>query len=295
MFSHTSPVEAEGILVQVLLEVGGPRSAMVGSPEPSLEVAYDLVDPREKLAGPFRGSLNSGHMTHTQSVPVRIPIEGHGICSNLAVSGDVGRDKLPDKAPGERRQVLYSDAPSMVASILYRNYNDFLRFCPSAKAAFLAAADIGIVQFNNPIQGLSVRIHGGPAQAPAHVECAPIGPNPQLALELESGNTRSQSAHKIGCPEPMAQRQVASVEDSSGRDRSPLTATPAPPEVKAHPPRLIVATTRADKSGRPADGSQVFQACALRGESALEFPQSAGKHGVPCGRDFSSHVSRLSL
>lgn len=297
MLSHTSPIEPEGILVQVLLEVDSLHSAMVGAAEPSLEIAYDLVDPREELAGPFRGFLDSGYVVYPQGAPVRVPVEGDAIRADLAAGRDVRRDKLSNEVPGERRQVLHTNTPGVVPPILDCNYDNSLRFRPSADTAlaFLDAANIGVVQLNDPIERFSLRVHGGPAQAPAHVERASVGPNPQLALELERGYPRSQSAHEIDSPEPVAQRQMTSMQNSSGRNRSQLAAAPAPPEAKAHPPRFIVATTGAKKSGRPADGGKIFQACALRGEPALEFSQSAGKRGISCGRALSSHLSRLSL
>ena len=60
------PVEPEGELIQIALEVLGTDPVM-GAPEPGLEVAEDAVHSRQDLLGAGGVSLDAGPMTIAQS------------------------------------------------------------------------------------------------------------------------------------------------------------------------------------------------------------------------------------
>ena len=80
---------------------------------------------------------------------------------------------------------------------------------------------------------------------------------------------------QVGRPEPGCQRQLGTMQDSSGRDRS-LTPTPTPKALEGVRPRpkacaAAASASRADEARRPAVANEKFGAGSLVGELDLEL------------------------
>lgn len=211
MLTVAPTVESKGEFVQVSLEMANTHAAVVGATQPGFEVAHDLVNPGQETTGPLRSFLDPWSMLQAQRLPIPVFVEGDGVRANLATRGDIGRRELANEIPGEHRQMLHPDSTRMVTPIFHSDHDNLFGSRLPTKVTFLGASDVGVIQFDDPVERLPFRVHSGPTQTPAHVQGAPIGPDAPLVLELECRDAWGQGTHKVSRPKPVSDRKVAIV------------------------------------------------------------------------------------
>lgn len=286
MLAIAPPVESKREFVQVFLEMMSSYSAVVGTPQPGFEVADGLVDPGQKTAGPFGCFLEQRFMVNPKDAPIRVAVERHGIRTNLGAWRNVGGHELADEIPGKDRQVLHPDSTRVIASIFHGDNNDFLRLGTTPRAPLLDAADVDIVQLDDTVQRLALRVDRCPAQTPAQGEGASVRSNPKLALELERRNAWGKSAHEVSRPEPVPDWKMAVLEDRPRGKRDHSSALPTLPVPPSDLPARSAVALGAAKAVRPTNSGKVLQTGVFGGETTLKFIRRPRKHGETPGRAF---------
>lgn len=293
MLPIIASVEPEREFVQVALEMLPGDPAMVGAPEPSFKVSDNLVDPGQDLACPLGLPLHLGAMVVLEGV--QAPVGWKGIGVDLAVCSYAAPNEPSQSVVGQIGQDLHTNPSCMVPSVFHSYPYGNLRFNastddPSASSSMLRPTNIGIVHFHDTLKRFPHGIDHGPAQPPAQRECRPVRSDPKLVLELQGRYPWSQGAHQVCCPEPVADGQVAVLENGPCRQLHISAASPTSPPAQPHPPADPTPTPWASEPLRPAYQRQIAQAGLLRGEPALKFAESSRKLGVTLGGEFSTHA-----
>jgi hypothetical protein len=291
MFSVMSPIKAERKFVQIILKMFGADS-MMSPAKPGFEVPDHPMNPGENLGGSFGFALNLRPVF--ESVSFQPPVTVPAIRVDLTAISDVFANERMERSLGHIWNDPQTDSTGMISPILYGNHNrDFLSQMP-AWVFFSRSSDVGIVNFNHALQGLSKRVNHSTAQSPAQIQRRSIRTNAQLALKLQSGNSRGQSAHQINRPKPMPEREVAVLKYRSCSDPYILVALMASEPTQPHFPCRSVSTPGTFKTFRPAYPNKIISTSTLGGKAALEFAQCLGEGGISLGRTFPSHESILS-
>src|SRR6266851_1010389 len=252
----TPPVEAEGELIQVSLEVIV-ADTMVGPTEPSLEISKDPMNARQDLPGALGWALRPRPMAiaHARQRRVGTPTirqdDRPGLDALLHESRQrahrgVGHDLEPNSAGGS-------------ATHFDRAHNQgLLQELAAPLQTGLGTTQVGFVDFDLVLQCFPLRIHHGPAQL---VQERPgcLVADLELALQLHRRQSGCMSGHEVGGPEPHRQRQPRPMQDRARRQRglpSARLALPEPPLRQLEDFSLPALPTA--KAVRPSASGQVL-------------------------------------
>jgi hypothetical protein len=224
------PVEPEGELVEVALEVLVPDTVM-GTPEPGLEVAEDAVHSRQDLLGAGGVSLGAGPMAIAKSrqggvaLPAVRPHDGPRRDMGLNEAGERGaRSVWDDLEPNPSRRT----APDLDGGHDQRLVEELA----AAAQPHLGAPDVALVHFDLGLQRIPVGADHGAAQLLEQGPGRFVPGDPELPLQLEAGHARRMRRDQVGGPKPERERDPRPVQDRPGRDRRLLPtglALPEPP------------------------------------------------------------------
>lgn len=289
-------VEAEGELVEVGLQVLG-ADAVVRPTQPRLQVREHHVDHRQVILGDLRVIvLGTGQVFEPTfgEAAVGIPAVRHDHRSRRhgglheatqRFGGAVGHNRQAD-APGDpaalalvqrRGGVALADLDGAGDKRLVVNAPAF----PARLTANPGFIDLDVIL--NPTDPICVRAdHSGP-QLVQDLEGGLVSGQAELPLELDRRHARRLAGHKVGRPEPHAQRGVRPLHDRA--DRQPvvfatLTATQyggSRLETKgvASGPAM-----GADEALAPLRGLQIGGTRSVVGEQLLKLGKRTGERKV---------------
>jgi hypothetical protein len=292
MLPVTASVVTKGELVQVSLDVLA-IYPMVRTPQPSLQIADNPVDPGQDFSGAFRSPLDFGTMPVAGALDSRVtaPV----VCVELAAGSDILPDERMEGVAGSVGNGAQADSARMVSPVFHGNDNGNFLSYPAAHNSLpdLCSSDVGFIHLNHPSQWLPGGINHGTPQATAQVKRGPVRTEAQVSLELQGGNSGAHRAHQICRPKPMAQWKMAAVQCGAcgEADISPTSAASQPP--RTHIPPLPMAAPGTFEAIGPAHLDQIFTARAIRGKTPLEFPDGSRENGVTLGREFLAHLLAL--
>jgi hypothetical protein len=134
--------------------------------------------------------------------------------------------------------------------------------------------DFRLIDFNDPFEGVSVRVDHRSPQLLCQQPGGPIG-EAELILQLPRRHAVGMRRHQMRGPKPYRQQQLGAVQRRARRDRG-LPATVGA-FVSVRPAlqrrRATIAAHRTDKAARPAPFEQKPRAARLVGERPLKFRQ----------------------
>ena len=245
--------------------------AVVGPPQPGLEVSEHPVDSREDSA------RHSG-IGALDACSVAIAHRPKGVVASEAIGEHdrAGRDVRRDKSDqGPRRDVsdhLQANASRGSASDFHRAHNDSLvNDLPSATQASFRPSDIGLIDLDPVLEELPVGVHHRAAELVQHRPCCLVAAQPQLPLELQGREAGRLCRDQVGGPEPLRKRLPGSVQDGARGNRGFVPASLASPK---QPRRQLegfdVSAARTAEPLRPTAPRQVL---ATRLFVAEELPK----------------------
>ena len=261
------------------------NSAVVGPAQPGFEVANDPMHPRQDF-GSSRGlTLNSWAMLVPQRIQTFVPVPVVRV--DLTTRGNVFTNERVEGHLGSVWGDRQPNSTSMVPAVFHRNHNQEFTGAPSELAS-TGATDVSLVDFDYPTEGLPKGIDHGSAQPPAQGKGRPVRSKTNLALQLQSRDSRSQGAHEMGCPEPVPQRKSGPVHGGASCDRDFGMASMTVKEPPPNGPSLPASTAGTLEPVWPANAHQILDASLVRGESLLKFRERSRECGI-VGR----HANRL--
>ena len=297
-----APVEAEGELVEVRLEVLW-RDAVMHAEQPGLEVRKDEVNQRQPFLGHvwvavLRDRLVFEVVILEAAVPDPIvrddvgarsdghPGEAHKV-RGLAVGND-GEAQPSRVAPTATRDglalltedVLLGTRPLTLPD-LYGADDERLVVDPLALAA-RPAAHPGLIQLDrvDASDHVDVSAHHAGAELVEDLKGRLVAVESELALELDGRHARRERGHEVGAPEPCQQRRVAVLHDGAGREpRLPLTRLAAQDVRPGGDARGLAGRLArwADEAVGPADTLHVGGAVRVVRKELLELGETLGE------------------
>ena len=273
----TPPVEAEGELVHVGLEVVV-TDAVVGAAEPGLEVAKDPVDVRQELRSPFGHALRAGAMPEAHARQRRVGAPA--IRQDEGAGRDVALDESRQRGSRGIRHDLEAHPAGGLPPHFDRAHNQrLLQELAAPLQACLRTAQVGFVDLDLVLERFPLGVHHGPAQLVQ--ECPRrLVADPELALQLDRRQPRGMGGHEVGGPEPHRQRQPRPMQDRARRQRRlPFAhlALPQPPVRQLE--GVSLPASRTAKALWPPASGQVLPTRVVVSESDLELLQRLGEIG----------------
>jgi len=271
---HRRPpaVEAEGELVEVGLKVSV-ADTVVSSPQPRLEVPEHSMDAGQDLARPPGVTLRAGS--------VAVALLGKRVVGSPAVRehhcscGYVRPHEAYQRPGGDIGYHFEPDATRSLTPNLHSADNDRLvnDVAPTAQARFWPA-NVGLVHLDSLFEELPLWPNHG---APKFLEHGPrrlVAPEAELALELESRESRGLSRDQVGGPEPLREWDSRPVQNRSRCDRGVVTASPTTPQEPSRQlESLAVPAPWALEALGPSTPSQVQTTRGLVGEQLPKLVQ----------------------
>jgi len=149
------------------------------------------------------------------------------------------------------------------------------------RAISAAPSDLNLVDFDQAREWDRVRRDHALAEFGAQQPRCFIRAKAKLLLELQGRDAAWLRGHHIRRPEPVGERQLGVMHDSSRSDRGLATAVGAfvGPRFGFEPPRLAAAAAGADKAPRPARIYEILSAGRLIAETLLKLAQRARNVG----------------
>ncbi len=257
------------------------RDMRVGAPYPALEVGHHPVDVGKDL---HRG----GAVAHGQRPDGQFlgggAIAGQTVGEELSLVRDLLPEEALDLVGGYGGHPPQGRVAAALRPRLHGHQHRHLGARPPAPlAGLLAAADVGVVHLDEPLEGVvGIPAGHGLADLVAPAPGRGVG-QPQVMLDLAGGGAGGAGGHQVDRPEPIAQRLVGLVEDGVGGHRGLMAAAPA----LVFAPRgdqvgLVMVAARAAETLGPLALDDVAQAVALGAETPAELLRGhGGIHGSP--------------
>ena len=287
-------VEAEHVLVEVVVELLARHAALVRSEQPPLEQAGDAVSVRH---GDVRGRrIAVAHVRDDVRVLVLadVVVARQAVCVDNRAALDVGEHVVDQRFGGRVLDAAEPHAASAALVRLHGDDHDGLA-CWGASACLLGleAADerlIDLYDHAGTADHVPVRPHHRAAQLVHPRPRGLVATEAKLALEAECRDAVLLPADVPDDVEPRPHRVARLVEDRPGRDRRALATRLATQRAALHPPRLVNHTAmRAHEAVRPPDPLHVGETGVLAIESLDEVLEGARVVRARSRRHVASH------
>lgn len=268
MLTRTATIVPERELVQIRLEMASFNPAVVGSAQPSFEVANDPMHPRQDFGGLRRLTLDSWAMPVSKRIQPFVPVPvirvdlsaRSNMLTNEAVQGLLGG--ILDKSQ--------PDPAGVITPVLdCRNNKAFTG--ASSGLASTGATDVRLIGFDYPAEGVAKGVDHGPAQSPAQRKGRPVRPETDLVLQLQSRDPGGQGTHEMSCPEPVLQGKSRPMHGRASRDGYLGMAFLAVKKPPPNGPSRPVSTAGTLKPIWPTNAHQILDTSLICGESLLKF------------------------
>src|SRR5215467_3035641 len=288
-------VEAEGELVEVVVEVVDSHSALVGTQQPALKQRGDTMDCGHRDMGRLLHRLEGDHL-----VPVacrdQTSVAGKAIGTDGRTTLKRGGGEVGHRRDGEVGDPGHPYSTELHASPTFdSDCHDRLRVSAAAEGPWLRAAHVCLVHLDIAEQLIPARSDHRPSQ---FVQPAPgclVAAQAEHRLEPQRADTLLLPSHVPGGCEPGPKQRMGVREDSdSGHRRLPLAAA-ADPQATLAAPALPRRTSRAYEPVRPAQPLQVLPASAFIREPRLEFLPRPGVVSAGDGTPVCAHAHILGL
>jgi hypothetical protein len=297
------PVEAEGELIEVGLQVLRFDAAMMRPLQPRLEVRKNEVDDGQVFLGDLGiTGLNHGQMRVSRRLKLgigrcavrddyRARLNGAFYKSDQRLSASIGDDFQPQAAS------VSTAAPHGLVALLGRSGTYFnggghdhgIIGLGAAPFAAYRSTDIGFVHFDviaapkvaaDPITALA---HHASPQLVQDLERGFVPAQAKLALELHGGHAGRHARNEVGRPKPDRQRRVRALHHGIDRQRCLLAAGPASQDAGPcrEPERLALdIAVRTHETLGPRRALQVSRARGIVFEQFLEVPEGLRERQV---------------
>ena len=267
------PVEPEGELIEIIIQMLRTNRSLMRAEQPSLEQRDGQVNSGEKILAQFVGVVE--HLVSIAKIPqpaVGSPPVGLNESSrlnNLNESWQKNRCRRISNA----NHSYPSDLPSIS---LGGNQYQTLAGCTSSPLTLARTPDEGFIDFDNAAQTIPTGPHHSPAQ---------------LVQPIPSGSVASQTQHPLKtqgtCPgflvgqipyglKPKSQWLVRVCKESARGRRKVMFTTGTTVMRRFHLPHFLGGARRADDSVRPTQGCQVRTAGFLRREPVPHLDSGSG-------------------
>jgi len=274
--TRTSTVEAEGELVQVVVDMVEARRALMSPEQPAFEQGDHQVDARQQLGGSCLSApaQDDGLVVVAGHAEVRVAEVAIGV--DQAAALDHRFDEALHAARGTVAEAFHANSSHAPATFLNRDHNLRLGRCLTTKDTGLNAPDPGLIDLDRSLQEVAIRPDHSVAQL---VEPGPGGPIAAQAENLLHGHGAGAlllSGDQPDGVEPEPERLVGVLEDGPGSDCG-LVPTPGALK-KPGPTRLpgpLTRTPGTKEAVGPAQPSEVFPAARLGGEAVSELGEGA--------------------
>ena len=294
------PVEPERELVEVALEVLV-TDAMVGAPEPGLEVAEDAVHSGQDSLGAGGVSLGAGPMAIAQSRQGSVALPG--VRPHDGPRRDMGLNEAGERGARSVRDNLEPNPTRCPAPDLDGGHDQRLvEELAAAAQPHFGTPDVALVHFDLGLQRLPVGADHGTPQLLEQDPGRLVPGDPELPLPLEAGHAWRVRRDQVGGPKPEGERDPRPVQDGPGRDRRLLPtgfALPEPPTGQLE--RRRVSTPRTPVPVRPAAGCQVRATGRVVPKPRLELGQRLREvrprhaHTLPMGPTGVNRISSTTV
>ncbi len=283
--ARSAPVEAEGELLEVGLEVIGGHGALMGAQHPPLEQAGDTMDARHQDVSVFVGCAQDRLLVWVaamgQAVVGRPAIGEHRASGKHDVRDE--RQQVCGRGIGD---MTHPHAPqtSRPLDLDGNDYEVLDRATPTFSARFRTSEE-SLVNFHLARESIALHANHCDAEALQHDPSDAVA-DTERALQ---GLGRQAVLRRREVParfEPRRERRACLVEDRACGHGRLMATRGAHQPASALAPRMRreLLARRADKSVPPAQPLQVLQARPLVGESTHELPIRAGEVASKEGR-----------
>ena len=286
MFSISSPIIAKSKFIQIALKIFSIHP-MMGSSDPCFKITRYSMNPWKYFSSIFSSSLNIRIMYIPMSFQPQVTIPS--ISVDLAAFGNISANEGVKRILGNIRNYPQTNSAGVVAPAFNGDYYRNFIFRTTPAFAFARAAYIGIINFYCSGKRFSHWIYHGFTQPPAQIQCCSIRTNPQLTLKLQSRYARCQCAHYISCPEPVTNRNMAVLNDTTCCYPYVLFTTATTKPAYSNSPCALVSTPGTNKSFGPTHCNQIINARFLCGKFALKFSKRARELRIALYSAFCSH------
>lgn len=196
--------------------------AMIHSPDIAFDVGDQGMDPGKQSDRVFSRTSHGRYMKARLRVqdPIGLPTirAGHHLCCQTSLSP---RLNLVAAYPG---YLAHGGKPGFISRGFHRHPDFGFTRGATATFAWFGAADLGIIQFDQPgqlVRGLALR-HGR-ADLMAHDPHRFISPDLKDPLPRQHGGAAFLSPHQEDHPEPFSQRRPGLMKNRAGRPRGLVT------------------------------------------------------------------------
>ena len=248
------------------------------------EIVHGIPSPTRKLREGDIVSIDFGMEVEGYFGDSAVTVPVGKITKELQKLLDVTRESLdraidkmrPGNRLGDVGHALHPDAPEPLGlRDLHRDRDERLRLSFPPGSSLLGAADVGLVDLNQPAQSFAARAHHRLAVAVQHRPCRLIGAQPQRALQAQRRDAVLLAGHLPRRREPHRQRRARVVEDRPGRHRRlPSTVCALAPTASQQPAPLAVAR-RAAPPTAPPQPVKVVPARLIVREPSQQLPVGA--------------------
>jgi hypothetical protein len=280
--SRGPAVEAEGELVQVLVEMAGSDSTLMGAEKPPLEQRGDEVDTGHDLMAELSALADVGDL-----VPETIRGQPTVALPAVGVNNRAGFDALLHEAQEVWARGIVdrgeTDSSHAVAIFLGSHGDQGLRTGSASSYPFLFPSHVSLVHLDPPRESVSVRPNHRPPQLVKHCPDRLVSLHTELTLKAQRANPTLLARDQPHRAEPQSQWETRAVEDGSRRRRNLVMAVGsfqhASPRID---PRMARPAARAAEPLGPPKPREVLPASVRGSESSFELKQG-GRIVFPVG------------
>jgi len=270
--TRAAPVESKTELIEIVRQMQGRDTALVGPEKPALEQGRHTMDSwKEHMSRIGRCGLVEYDMVVAEAGESGVP---------TPAIGEDARSRL-HRGSGEAFECIAADVghrshayatQAVVLENLDRDRDDCFALGVASTSSFFQASDIGFVNFNDALQTVAFGAH--------HSATKLMEPRPSRLVALQTENSLDPEGVRPVLvardlprrEEPGPQRRTRPMEDRAGEDGRLLFATRAHQQGSRRSPRRPApAASRANKALRPANPLQVGETTPLIGEGRVEL------------------------
>ena len=267
------PVEPEGELVEIMVQLLAGHAALVRTEQPAFEQGGNSMYPGQNSDRSLLWLTIEDRPPMVVQLPQPIvtpgPVRGDGAAFPNAIANETLQ-----ALPGRSRNPFEPDSSHPFAADFDGDDDDI--FADVAMLPAPVTSHHRLVYLDRAGQLLSTRPDHGSAQFVEHRPRGPVASQSQRTLKAQGADTALLVRCPPDRPEPDVQRQFAALEDGPSKKRDVLAAVPAMPQTSLGRPSLPVPASSALDTLRPTQPEKITAARFFRTKPALEFEDGPG-------------------